>query len=71
MLLSMKESMGYAFFLCPKCEKVHKKMWQAVNQLGKRVDAVEKKLDDLEEQLKKRTENTGKAIKKVRSAEKK
>ena len=71
MMLSMKESIGYAFFLCPKCEKVHKKTWQAVNQLGKRVDAVEKKLDDLEEQLKKITENTERAIKEVKSAEKK
>ena len=34
LMVSMKETMGYSFFLCGKCEKVHKKTWQAVNNLG-------------------------------------
>ena len=41
-LVSMKESMGYSFFLCSKCEKVHKKTWQAVTQMNKRMDTFEK-----------------------------
>ena len=67
-IVSMKETMGYSFFLCGKCDKVHKKVWQSVNILGKRVDAVEKRLDKveklLEEHEKKNTE-TSKKVEKV------
>ena len=66
-IVSMKETMGYSFFLCGKCEKVHKRVWQSVNVLGKRVDAVEKRLDKveklLEEHEKKNTETSEKVEK--------
>ena len=44
--------MGYTFFLCEKCEKVHKKTWQSVNVISKRVDTLEQRLSDVEKQLK-------------------
>ena len=68
LIVSMKETMGYSFFLCGKCDKVHKKVWQSVNVLGKRVDAIEKRLEKveklLEEQEKKNIE-TSKKVEKV------
>ena len=50
-LLSMKESLGYSFFLCAKCEKVNKKTWQSVNQLSQRIDKIENRLSDLEKSI--------------------
>ena len=70
-LVSMKESMGFVFFLCSKCEKVHKKTWQAVTQLGKRVDAIEKRLDDIEKLMKANTQKQEETITKVTAVEKK
>ena len=51
-LVSMKDSMGYSFFLCGKCEKVHKKTWQAVNNMGKRLDSFETRLGKVENLMK-------------------
>ena len=68
-IISMKESLGYSFFLCNKCEKVNKKTWQSVNLLSKRVETIEKRLDDIEEKLKKSTESTENVIKEFKSVE--
>ena len=70
-LVSMKETMGYSFFLCGKCEKVHKKVWQAVTKLGHRVDTVEKRLDEIEAKLKKQEEEQKEYKKKVATVESK
>ena len=64
-VVSMKETMGYLFFLCGKCEKVHKKVWQAVNNLGKRVDSVESRLEEVEKKLKQYEEEQKECSKKV------
>ena len=66
-MLSMKESMGYSFFLCPKCEKVNKKVWQTVNSLTKRMDSVEKQIADLSKQLKSSSDNAAEAMKTVQT----
>ena len=70
-LLSMKETMGYSFFLCGKCEKVHKKVWQAVNNLGKRVDSVETRLEKVEKLLEKYGEEQEETNRKVESVKNK
>ena len=69
-MLSMKDSMGYSFFLCPKCEKVNKKVWQTVNSLSKRVDSLEKKIDDLSKQLQSSKDNADAAMKTVETVKK-
>ena len=43
-LATMKETMGYSFFLCGKCDKVHKKVWSTVTNLGKKIDAMDERL---------------------------
>ena len=68
LLLSMKDSMGYTFFLCAKCEKVHKKTWQSVNLLTKRMNAVEERLDKVEKQLKANVEKQNETTLKVKAA---
>ena len=50
-VVSMK-TMGYIFFLCGKCEKVHKKVWKAVNYLEKRADSVESRQEEVEKMRK-------------------
>ena len=69
LMVSMKESMGCVFFLCSKCETVHKKTWQAVTQLGKRVDSIEKRLDELEKQIKINADKQTETITKVEAVE--
>ena len=59
--------MGYSFFLCPKCEKVNKKVWQTVNSLTKRMDSVEKQIADLSKQLKSSSDNAAEAMKTVQT----
>ena len=68
-MLSMKESMGYSFFLCGKCEKVHKKTWQAVTTMGKRLDSFETRLEKVESRLKEYEEKHEATSKKVESVE--
>ena len=51
-VVSLSETMGYTFFLCGKCEKVHKKTWQSINVMSKKVDSMEQRLSDVEKQLK-------------------
>ena len=55
------------FFVCLKCEKVHKRMWAAVTNLGKRVDAFEPRLDQVEKLLKEYGEKNVETSKKVES----
>ena len=50
-LATMKETMGYSFFLCGKCDKVHKKVWSTVTNLGKKIDAMDERLKKLEKRL--------------------
>ena len=69
-MLTMKDSMGYSFFLCPKCEKVNKKVWQTVTCLTKRVDSMEKQIADLMDQLKSSNDNATQAMKTVQSVQK-
>ena len=69
MMVSMKESLGYSFFICPKCDKVHKKTWQSINKFGDRLDAVEKRLSAIEESLKLSSEKADKAINDVAKVE--
>ena len=66
----MKDSMGYSFFLCPKCEKVNKKVWQTVTCLTKRVESLEKQIVDLKDQLKSSNDNASQAMKTVQSVQK-
>ena len=68
-MLSMKEVLGYTFFLCAKCEKVHKKMWQTVNKMGQRLDSVEKRLDEIEKAIKMNSEKHQETVKKVEKVE--
>ena len=68
-MLSMKDSMGYSFFLCNKCEKVHKKTWQTVNLLSKRVESIEKRMDELEKSFKDNLDEMAKTNSKMKQVE--
>ena len=69
-MLTMKDSMGYSFFLCPKCEKVNKKVLQTLTCLTKRVESLEKEIVDLKDQLKSSNDNASQAMKTVQSVQK-
>ena len=70
-LFSMKESLGYSFYLCPKCEKVHKKTWQAISKINVRLDNVESRLESIEKLLKGHQAKQEAVAKKVDQVEKK
>lgn len=67
-LVTMKDTMGYSFFLCGKCDKVHMKVWSTVTNLGKKVDAMDerlKKVEKLLEDYEKKNTETAKKVEKV------
>ena len=61
----MKDTMGYSFFLCGKCDKVHKKVWSSVTNLGKKLDAIDERLKKLEKRMENYEKNNTETTKKV------
>ena len=68
-LLAMNDSLGYSFYLCAKCDKVHKKTWQAVNQMSKRMEKIEDRLTKIENSLKENEESHKQIATKVKIVE--
>lgn len=67
-LVTTKDTMGHSFFLCGKCDKVHKRVWSTVTNLGKKIDAMDERLKKLEKRMEdyqSRYSETAKKVKKV------